>query len=370
MEKSSDLCRRNYNIDIIRIFAMFLVALLHLSGMGGMEEGSTSLATLLTARVLNAVSMCCINLFSLTTGYLLCNRTMKIKRLLGLWAQVFFFSVACFVVGFLISGDRSLLSLPSLGYLMPICFAKYWYISVYFAVYLFSPFFNMLIGAMNKRKYTELLITVFICFSIIVTVFGEDTFLVGCPSFVWITTMYFTGAYIKKYGLNIKMKVLAILSVLSLALTVAFEFIPKQFRSYGEKNFSLNGYNSFTIIIMSVTLFVMLLNMKLNVNEKIGKIIKAFSVSSLAVYLTHAHEVIFYKWIVGQFKWIGAMSAPIAALTVIGISLAITVAGCIAGMIQQGIFKLLRIDKLCECIGNKLTDIKHRIGDRITVSEL
>ena len=38
--KAQILDSRNYNIDLLKIFAMFLVVVLHITGMGGVIEGS------------------------------------------------------------------------------------------------------------------------------------------------------------------------------------------------------------------------------------------------------------------------------------------------------------------------------------------
>lgn len=138
--KAQILDSRNYNIDLLKIFAMFLVVVLHITGMGGVIEGSLRLSTDISQKILNAVAGCCINLFSLCTGYLLCTKTVKIKRLFSLWFDVFFYSVVCFAAALVISKDTSMLSFPSLGFLFPICFSKYWYMSVYFAVYIFPRF--------------------------------------------------------------------------------------------------------------------------------------------------------------------------------------------------------------------------------------
>lgn len=356
---------RNYNIDLLKIFAMLLVVVLHITGMGGAIDGSTGLATEITQKTLNAVASCCINLFSICTGYLLCTKTMKIKRLLSLWVEVFFYSVVCFAVGLVISKDTSLISIPSLGFLFPICFSKYWYMSVYFVVYLFSPFFNRLIASLDKKRFSWLMICALTAFSLVSTVAGEDTFLIGGvsvgQSFVWITTMYFLGAYIRKYGLNIKRAVLFAAALLSIACTVIFTYIPEQFRSYGDKHFSLGDYSSVTVALASAAIFALMLNAKLNVKPGAGKVITAFSSASLAVYLIHTHEVVFYRWIVGKFLWVGKYSAPVSVLVVIGISIAITLGCTVIGMVQGKLFDLIGINRLCEKLGYRLGKLRIKI---------
>lgn len=366
--KAQILDSRNYNIDLLKIFAMFLVVVLHITGMGGVIEGSLRLSTDISQKILNAVAGCCINLFSLCTGYLLCTKTVKIKRLFSLWFDVFFYSVVCFAAALVISKDTSMLSFPSLGFLFPICFSKYWYMSVYFAVYIFSPFFNRLIESLDKKQFSWMLICALTAFSVIPTVAGEDTFLIGGvsvgQSFVWITTMYFIGAYIKKYGLNIKRGILFAAAALSIMCNVIFTYIPEQFRSYGDKTFTLGDYSSITVVVASTAIFVLILGVKINVKPKIGKLIAAFASASLAVYLIHTHEVIFYKWIVGNFTWVGRYSAPVSVLVVIGISLAVTLGCSLIGIAQRKLFCLIGVNRFCEKLEYKMGKIKMYIEKR------
>ena len=146
-----------------------------------------------------------------------------------------------------------------------------------------------------------------------------------------------------------------------IAAMVAFSYIPKQYVSFGEKKFSLTDYSSVTVLIMSVAVFLLLLNMKLNVGPMTGKIIKAFSVSSLSVYLIHTHELVFYKYIIGHFSWVGDYSALKAVLITIGISLAIMLVCSLIGMIQLKLFEAIGINRLCAYLGDKIMCLKAKI---------
>lgn len=365
MKENIGRSQRNYNIDIIKIFAMFLVVVIHITGVGGIEANCRNLTTQLLIKIVYSISWCCINLFSLSTGYLLCAVRANVKRILTLWAQVFFYSIGGFIVIFFISRDRGIINFSSIAYMFPICFSKYWYMSVYFALYILAPFYNKLIENLNKKQFSWLMIIALICFSVIPTLAGEDTFLIGGvsvgQSFVWLTTMYFLGAYIRKYRITIHNCVLVSLICLMIAAMVAFSYIPKQYVSFGEKKFSLTDYSSVTVLIMSVAVFLLLLNMKLNVGPMTGKIIKAFSVSSLSVYLIHTHELVFYKYIIGHFSWVGDYSALKAVLITIGISLAIMLVCSLIGMIQLKLFEAIGINRLCAYLGDKIMCLKAKI---------
>lgn len=350
---------RNINIDLIKIFAMFLVATIHVTGIGiGEVEYSSGIAYVAT-RILNAFSYCCIDLFAMVSGYLMCEKQIKAKRIIRLWADVFFYSVVGFAVTLLISGDKALLSLSSMEFLFPVCFSKYWYISVYFVLYFLIPFYNKLISVLDKKSFVWLLIVMLMTSSVISVIITTDPFHFGNNigyTFVWISVMYFLGAYIKKYGLKLSQKANVVLIFASLFFQCAFGLIPSQYRTI-----TLRKYNSFVVVILSVAVFIFMLNMKLRVGPKASKLIQSFSAASLAVYLTHTHPEVFVRWIIGGFRWIAKLPLPLAVISIIGVPLAITVAGCLIGMIQQKLFEALKIYRLCDIVAEKLTSIKRKI---------
>lgn len=345
---------RNSNIDLLRLLSMFLVAMIHITGVGIGDAGYINRYVCAVTIAFNAFSYCCINLFAMLSGYLMCEKRTKTRRIVRLWADVLFYSVAGVFVAFLISGDKTLISVDTLQYLLPISTKEYWYISVYFALYFMIPFYNMLIAVLDKRKFSWLMIISLIGASVISTVFNMDPFNLGNGvdySFVWISIMYFLGAYIKKYGLNLSQKKCFALIVISELLI--------------GKAIVLRKYSSFAVVALSIAVFVFVLNMKFKVGTKMSKAIKSFSSASLAVYLTHTHPEIFKRWIIDGFQWIAQLSLPLAVFAIIGISLAITVAGCLIGIIQQKLFELLKIYRLCDVVAEKLTGIRHKIDVKL-----
>lgn len=359
---------RNSNIDLLRLLSMFLVAMIHITGVGIGDAGYINRYVCAVTIAFNAFSYCCINLFAMLSGYLMCEKQPKARRIVRLWADVLFYSIAGVFAAFLISGDKTLISVDTLQYLLPISTKEYWYISVYFALYFMIPFYNMLIAVLDKRKFSWLMIISLIGASVISTVFNMDPFNLGNGvdySFVWISIMYFLGAYIKKYGLNLSQKKCFALIVISEFLIWVTEFIPTRYRTLFGNLIFLKKYSSFATVALSIAVFVFVLNMKFKVGTKMSKAIKSFSSASLAVYLTHTHPEIFKRWIIDGFQWIAQLSLPLAVFAIIGISLAITVAGCLIGIIQQKLFELLKIYRLCDVVAEKLTGIKHKIDVKL-----
>lgn len=158
---------------------------------------------------------------------------------------------------------------------------------------------------------------------------------------------------------------LVILSAVSFAANLGMRYLKNESTVFGIKGIILDSYSSLTVFIMSLSIFYLMLNMKIHIEPKAGRVIKAFSASSLAVYLIHTHPVVFNKWIVGNFTWVGAYSAPAAVLITLGIALAITVSCCAVEMLRDKLFELIRINKLCDKAGDKLTVMIHKISDKV-----
>lgn len=347
---------------------MFLVAMIHVTGVGIGKVGYSSGIVYAVTMTLNAFSYCCINLFAMISGYLMCERNIKAKNIVRLWADVWFYSVAGFVAALLISGDKSLLCLNSLQFLFPVVYNKYWYISVYFALYFVIPFYNKLISALNKRSFTWLLMIMLATTSVISVIINIDPFHFGHDveySFVWVSVMYFLGAYIKKYGLKLSPIVCVVLTVVSMLFQLAFGIIPGKYRTLFGQAIVFKKYNSFVVVILSVAVFAFFINAKFKLGPKAGNLIKKFSSASLAVYLTHTHPEIFGRGIAGGFQWIAQLSLPLAVISIIGVSMIITVAGCLVGMIQRKLFETLRIYKLCDVVAEKLMSFKCKIDAKL-----
>ena len=66
--------KRNLGIDLLRALAMFFVIIRHFIGQGGLlkhaEPGSVKYWVLCFIQIL---TICCVNLYGLTTGYLMCD---------------------------------------------------------------------------------------------------------------------------------------------------------------------------------------------------------------------------------------------------------------------------------------------------------
>ena len=93
-ERSLYMEKRNFNIDLFRILAAFLVTVLHVLGQGGiLKSTSPTEINYWIAWLLEICAYCAVNCFALISGYVMVNKTIKAKNILGLWFQVLFYSL-------------------------------------------------------------------------------------------------------------------------------------------------------------------------------------------------------------------------------------------------------------------------------------
>ena len=130
---------RNLGIDLLRIFCMFLICILHVCGQGramvryvGREEVWYSVYILETA------AYCAVNTYGMISGYVGIRSVRRPSRLVELWLRVFWYSA----LGTLIAVTVFHLPVESdtlYKALFPTMWKTYWYFSSYVGVFVVEP---------------------------------------------------------------------------------------------------------------------------------------------------------------------------------------------------------------------------------------
>ena len=86
---------RNHGIELLRIFAMLLAAVLHILKKGGVITASEgNLAAYSTVWLLEAAAYCAVNCYALISGYVGYSdrpKPLRLARCIELWLQVVFY---------------------------------------------------------------------------------------------------------------------------------------------------------------------------------------------------------------------------------------------------------------------------------------
>ena len=216
---------RNSAMDIIRIVAVFTVISVHFFLHNGFYSQTVKGAEMYIMVLMRTFFSVCVPLFIILTGYLMSNKTLSKKYYSGIVKTLIVFvlaTIVCMVFKTVKYGDPFTIKdfiLNTLNFKG----ANYsWYIEMYIGLFLIIPFLNLAYNNLKDKKQKQILVLTMIGITILPTALNifnfenaswwldpksSDTFSALIPDW-WIgfypITYYFTGCYLKEYGLKLK----------------------------------------------------------------------------------------------------------------------------------------------------------------------
>ncbi|MBQ3567197.1 MAG: acyltransferase [Oscillospiraceae bacterium] len=359
---------RNYGIDLLRMFAMFLVVVLHVLGQGGvLGSAAKSDINYNAAWILEIGAYCAVNCYALISGYVGLNSKFKYTNIIMLWLRVLFYTVGITLVFQFVmpealepTPDSTALYLISEKWdraLFPVSEKQYWYFTAYFLCYFFTPILNKAVQTIERKLMKRTIIMLVAIISIPTLYTGVDVFgAVKGYSALWLVILYLVGAYMKKYNsLSHIGKIQAFAGFVScVAVTWAVKLSVEEFIPQFKRANILISYTSPTIIGTGIFLFVLFKN--INPPAFCCKIIGFFAPLAFSVYIIHVHPLFWEHVMKGWFAPIGELSLPLMIIAVIGASLGLYFACSVVDLIRHYLFKLLRLQKLVFTLEMKIAD--------------
>ena len=346
---------RNYGVDLLRIVSMAMIAMLHVLGHGGVLNASVNNVMVYSlAWLLEVGAYCAVNCYALISGYVGYGVKFKYSNIITLYLQVVFWIVAFTAIfAVLVPGSVGLKDFVKA--LFPFAFNTYWYFTAYFCMFFFVPFMNILMQSLNKKQAGVLVGTIIIIFTILPTVFRNDMFKISKgSSAIWLAMLYLTGAYIRKYGAEIKgTKKQYLFAYIGCVLVTWFskcgiEIITK--RTLGDGGFSspFISYVSPTILLAAVALLLLFSNVSLN---KIAiKMVSFFAPLTFGVYLIHEEPLVRQYMISKRFAIYGGFSPIVMVICVVGTAIGIWLLCSLIDFVRAYLFKILKIKEICNRI--------------------
>jgi hypothetical protein len=293
------------------------------------------------------MAYCAVNCYALISGYVGCDSKYKLSNIIYLYLQVIFYTI-------IITGIFAVFKPGTVGIsdfvkaLFPFAFGMYWYFTAYFCMFFFIPFMNYFINTASKALAGKLVLSIIILFSILPTIFANDMFKTdGGYSVYWLSMMYIIGAYIKKYGLNSKIKPRIsllgyfIFNIITWGCKLILDIMSdKGFNTPYSSNILVN-YTSPTIVGAAIMLLLYCSN--INFSNVWRKIISFFAPVSFGVYLIHVEPLIWTNLFKGHFADYLELSPTIMAIAVLGTALAIWFVCSIIDRVRLEIFKILKL---------------------------
>lgn len=292
---------RNIGVDIAKIVAIYFVVAIHSCNQFTIDH--TNLPLVWVASFFSSITLSCIDLFAIATGYLCLTSSCKYSRIVNLWISVVFWGVSMLVIcdtvlGFDVSWKYYI------NAVFPILRNQYWFFTSYFMLFVFMPLINKSIVNISKKEFDRLLLGMII-FMGIYSWIGRDVFnLKQGYSFVWLLSMYLVGGYIRLYN-PIKLKISRCFII---ALGLAFLPCVRQFLSMlvgfripGDR-FVLASYVSPFTIGVALFIFAGCSQIKIR-NKIIVKLIRAASATTFGIYLIHVQPFVWRQiWLPSMHK--------------------------------------------------------------------
>lgn len=291
---------RSANIELLRIFAIIGVIVLHYKnptfggGMAYVVKGSLNYHILI---MLESIFVCAVDLFVLISGFFLCKSTKRsLWKPIELILQVILFGLMKYVLECIRYGGFSVKTMAAR--MVP---ANY-FVILYVAVYIISPYVNLLLNNLSEKQMRRFLGICFIMFSVYPTFVDVFTTItqrewnglstIGLLGNQWGYTvvnfllMYIVGAYLRLVDCKIKEwktnKTIVMLVCCVIFMTLWVEVCQYLWNSNG----SIWQYCSPFVILMAVLWFVLFLQLKIR-NVFASRVINRMAEAVFSVFLLH-----------------------------------------------------------------------------------
>ena len=285
---------RESNFELLRIISMIMIIMWHLLLQANILNYSNGILKLLLT-IIEATIVVHVNSYVLTTGYFQYKSDVKKNKIINIIGDVWFYKVIILSI-VLIFGLQQLSKLDILLNLSPINHKEYWFMNCYLILYLISPILNKIISNSDKNEMKKIILIIFIIVSILSTVSNQlifnNEYGYSVSNFI---LLYFIGAYINKYNINLNTKDIIKYLLLLIGINVLLNYIG----SYLLNKNSLSNYfgtiitsSSFVydnpiVIIQSILYFLIFKNLKIK-----NKYINIISKTTIGVYLIHTNKLL------------------------------------------------------------------------------
>lgn len=297
-----------------------------------------------------------VDCFVLLSGYLGYQKQFSFRKVMRIWLQVFFWSVALFFFVSLIQGEGISLKEMVKSFL-PVTQQRYWFMTTYMLMYLLTPLLNSAIGAMNRRQHKQVLLIYLFAFIVLQNVvFWREFTGVNSRSPLFFCFLYMVGAYFHKYPVDRKVPWMLIY-IASCGISATYRFVVTAITlpHFGEpmEESLMGGYCSVLTVIGAIALFMTFATLKIRCNEVATKIFAFISPLTLGVYLIHDNASLrAILW--SALDLVRFIDSVYLVPLLLLVSLAIFTFCIIFEWLRNALFEVCRLNALMNCIGEKL----------------
>ena len=292
---------RNSNYELMRIVSMFLIVLYHALLHGNVINNSTGNLKIFF-ELLEFMTLVHVNSFVLLSGYFQVDSKFKQSKVWSITNSCIFYKALVIII-FSLFGIMTFSKTTIFQELFPLNLTEYWFIKYYLFLYCLSPFINKAISNFDKKTFKKLLVLIFVIFSIIPIITGNQGFENTGYTFLQFTYLYLIGAYFKKFPVVVKRIKLVLIFIVSIILN--YLIYKLTFKVQGINNlidwfsnniklFSIYYSNPF-VMIQSIAYFLLFGTFKFK-----NKFINKLASLCFGVYLIHDNNIVrgyIYRWL-------------------------------------------------------------------------
>lgn len=347
---------RNYGVDLLRIFSMFLIVMLHSLGKGGIIHNVVSSSLQYKfAWMMEIIAYPAVNIFALTSGYVSYSNEEKkhnYTNYILLWLEVVFYGIFITLIFDLID-PSSITIIDYLITMFPITNGLYWYFTAYTALFFFIPFINNAIRNTNDKNLKYMIGVIIVIFTFFDNI--ANRFILGNGySFIWLLLLYILGAIIKKCGIDKKIKNYKIICgiIIFYIITYLYKMYGLEYQMYDFKYAIWDvtitkdlfvSYTSPTILMVAILYLIGFSRIKFSTS--FTKIIKFSSSASFAIYILNNHRLIWTFIISNLFLPLTNNLAKVIVYPII-FSLGFVIVAILIDKLRQLLFKWLHIKEI------------------------
>lgn len=288
---------RDSNIELLRIVSMIFIVLFHISYHGTwainvffppeLSIGNIFLQCLLPLGKLG------VDIFVIITGYyLITSKKNTWSKIIKLWLQLLFYSVAISLF-FFVFYDMDFSTREIISILTPFISEGWWFATTYLVLLALSPFINACLNNIDQKSHLKLILgslILWLCIPLFLNLRVEYS------NILWFVILYTIAAYIRKYpnAFNGKTRNYAAIAIVTYVLTIAliltFDMTTNHSDFWGNYNYieTITLQNSPLILIMAITLFLAFKNLTIGKNRYVNTI----AATMFGVYLIHDSKLV------------------------------------------------------------------------------
>jgi len=340
--------KRKSNLELLRCVAMMMVVVLHYLGKGGLldgleKEGLGSVG--FAAWLLEAFCIVAVNVYMMISGYVLCNSSFKLSRLLQLWFQVWLYSVAFGLIGAFtgIVEETAVDTHYFLTLLFPVTMGHYWFLTAYIFLYLLLPFVGLAVKKMTKRQMQAAMVLLLLVFCVAKSVLPVRLEMDGQGyDCLWYLCVFVAAAYMRRFGCPLPEKrgrgflLYVACCLLIFGGTMGLRQVYLRTGALGFMLKVCMEYNHILVFGAAVGLFAVFAG--LSVEGRIACVINKIAPYTLGVYLLHENIGLRYTW----QKWLGAGRVDSVASLLFwtaAAALCVFACGILVDMLRAGVMK-------------------------------